>query len=163
MKTISQIGKAALLRIFKPFYKTESGVEIERTVDFPKHELSLTQAIFTYELEESGVEKIIYTTKIQLWSIWTGLQDVEIGVDGEMLGPFIAKHKGWRTEAVPSHVALIQTKEVFSEINPLVKHTKHEDVYVYRISQKNFEDIQEWIDSEMANHDEINHYKSSRQ
>lgn len=140
MKTISQIGKAALSRIFK----SESSMKgnfttFERTVTFPNEELSLTKCIFQYTGEYGKNEETTFDTKVQVWGIELGLQDVDIIADGEMLLDSLCSIQKWEKNVYPSHLIITYFKKYSNYSDKC--GSEHEDVFIYRISEKQKQDI----------------------
>ena len=140
MKTISQIGKAALSRIFKPESTMKGNfTTFERTVTFPNEELSLTKCIFQYEGKYGKNKETTFITKVQVWGITIGLRNLEIIQDGEILFESLWPIQTWEEKAHPSHIIIINSKEYLDYSDRC--GSIHEDVFIYRISEKQIADI----------------------
>lgn len=148
MNTINQIGKAVLSRVFKSETKFIQGMDFERTVHFPNEEFNLTKSIFQHEEEGNDYEKTIFETKVQIWGMTIGLRDLEIIQDGEMLWDSLWQSDLWAEEIIPSHLIIIRSKEYAHYSDGI--WNKNDDVYVYRISEKQIRDIYKEIDNDLA-------------
>jgi len=149
-ETNNQIGKTVLSRIFKSETKFIAGMNFKRTVSFPDEEFNLTECIFQEESNEDDNEKTIFETKVQIWGMTIGLRNLEIIKDGEMLWDTLWFSDFWQEEIIPSHLIITNSKE-YAHYSDGVWN-KNDDVYVYRISEKQIQDIYREIDDFVTDH-----------
>jgi len=141
MKTIKQIGNAALLRVFKPGLtellvpKFGGGLTpLRRTVNFPKEILDIFKP-----LDRRGesiccryLEGITLTTLMAIWGIELGLIYFEVA-DGENIIETITKIQGLKEKKItPSHIVKINNED---------DDLGAQYISIYRLSQKQEESI----------------------
>lgn len=141
MKTITQIGNAALLRVFKPglipgqLASTMGGglTPVRRRVDFPKKEIDLFKPFDKRGESLCGYpEGLVLSTEMAMWSIELGLIRFDVD-DGEtLLEAIIEIPEFKKRRLIPSHVVKIDDED--SDLGA-------EYVSIYRLSQKQEEEI----------------------
>ncbi|HZX73209.1 MAG TPA: hypothetical protein VFE57_02230 [Cyclobacteriaceae bacterium] len=133
MKTLTQIGKAALSRIFKPEQKGDvaSGAryQFERTVIFTEDHGTLE--IPDCEPEDTDTGLVTFSVRYKVWSIELGLRDVKIQEEDENL--YKAIYREYLTE--PSHIIVISTRKYIDYYDHYT--TENEDVCIYRVTMEN--------------------------
>ncbi len=132
MKTISQIGKSALSRIFKAEQKgdVQSGAnyQFERTVRFMQDNGSLE--IPHYEPEDTETGKITLSVQYKVWSIELGIRDVNIENEDNL---YKAIYKDYLTK--PSHIIVINKRKYQDFYDNYV--VENDDVCIYRVNMEN--------------------------
>lgn len=133
MKSISQIGKAALARIFKSEQKgdVQSGAnyQFERTVKFFHDDGSLT--VPHYDIEETETGQITLSTIFKVWSIELGIRDVTINENEENLYKSIYREYDLK----PTHIIVIHKRKYADFYDHYT--TENEDVCIYRVNMEN--------------------------
>jgi len=120
MKTIHQIGNAALLRVFKPGLipgllvpKFGGGLtHLRRSVDFPYESIDIFK-IFNRRGESicGYPEQIILTTPMAIWGIELGLIKFKVA-DGKTIFNTIMKIREFKKrKGLPSHIVKIENKD----------------------------------------------------
>jgi hypothetical protein len=133
MKTISQIGKAGLSRIFKPEQKGDvhsgANYQFERTVKFFHDDGSLT--ISNYDVEETETGQITLSTEFKVWSIELGIRDVNLSENEENLYKAIYRDYDLK----PTHIIVIHKRKYVDFYDHYT--TENEDVCIYRVIMEN--------------------------
>ncbi len=135
MKTINQIGKAALSRIFKPGKKgaTEfcGNYEFERTVKFFQDNGNLEIPRYFSEETETGL--ITLSADFKVWSIELGLHDVV--VDENETNLYKAIYKDYLKK--PTHIIVINKRKYDDYYDHYT--IENEDVCIYRVDMAHTE------------------------
>ncbi len=133
MKTISQIGKAGLSRIFKPEQKgdVQSGAnyQFERTVKFLQDDGSLT--IPHYDVEDTETGQITLSVEFKVWSIELGIRDVNLIENEENLYKAIYREYDLK----PTHIIVIYKRKYEDFYDHYT--TENDDVCIYRVIMEN--------------------------
>lgn len=133
MKSISQIGKAGLSRIFKPEQKgdVQSGenYQFERTVKFLQDDGSLT--IPHYDVEETETGQTTLSTEFKVWSIELGIRDVKLDENDENL--YKAIYRDYLLK--PTHIIVIHKRKYADFYDHYT--IENEDVCIYRVIMEN--------------------------
>ena len=129
MKTISQIGKSALSRIFKPEQKgsiySGSKHQFERTVLFLQHNGKLQ--IQCYEPENTETGQITFSEEYKVWSIELGIREVNIENEDNL---YKAIYKDYFTK--PTHIIAIYKRKYQDFYDNYL--AEKEEVVIYRVN-----------------------------
>jgi hypothetical protein len=133
MKSISQIGKAGLSRIFKPEQKgdVQSGAnyQFERTVKFFQDDGSLT--IPHYDVEKTKTGQITLSTEFKVWSIELGIRNVNLSENEKNLYKAIYREYDLK----PTHIIVIHRRKYADHYDHYA--IENEDVCIYRVIMEN--------------------------
>ncbi|MCU0680225.1 MAG: hypothetical protein MUF50_02895 [Planctomycetes bacterium] len=132
MKTITQIGKASLLKIFKPLSKIDAMEERYVTVQFPKEEFNLLAPIkANYDNHHWGDLQFRSGTDYMFWGVALGLITIEVKNEKSILDSI---KKNRLRGFFPSH--LIVKNWSNGDMGG-----EHEDYIIYRLSPKQEQSI----------------------
>jgi hypothetical protein len=132
MKTINQIGKAALSRIFKAEQKGDvqsgSNYQFERTVRFMQDNGDLVIPHYVEEpLDDNDTGMTTLSVHYKVWSIELGIRDVNIENEDNL---YKAIYKDYLTK--PSHIIVINKRQYQDFYDNYI--IENDDVCIYRVN-----------------------------
>ena len=124
MKTLNQIGKDALTRIFKPVVKIDAMTEFYRSISFPNDEFDVSKPIEVKSNHQHyGNLQFNSSVSYKVWGIELGLVHLKIE-NGQSILDAISELK-----ELPSHLIVLSWSN--GDMGG-----EHEDYTVYRFSSK---------------------------